>query len=134
MAGPQAIGGTTQAVTGATEFAAALRRMAPEVKRQFDRQNRTIGKLVIERAQARAQSVGKQAAAASRSMRATASGGGVGIRLGSGVPFALGAEFGAKQYPQFMPWRGNQWTVEPGSVGYFMHPTIRDMVPEITGL
>lgn len=132
MAGPQVIGGTTQAITGAAEFAAALRRMAPQIKREFDSQNRNIAKLVIARGQAKAVAVGKQQAAAARSMKASAAGGGVAIRLGAGVPFALGAEYGAKQYPQFLPWKGNQWTVEPGNVGYFMNPAIRDSVPDIT--
>lgn len=131
MASPKMVGGTSQAVTGATQFSAALRRMAPAVKRNLDKQNRTIGKLVVERGKAKASGVSPQAAAAARSLSATASGGGVGIRLGSGVPFALGAEFGAKKYPQFMAWTGNQWSGVPSDVGYFMHPAIRDSMPEV---
>lgn len=39
--------------------------------------------------------------------------------------WALGAEFGAKQYPQFQPWQGNQFDVVGGGPGYVVHPTIR---------
>jgi hypothetical protein len=43
------------------------------------------------------------------------------IRLGGErAPYAAGAEFGAKQFPQFEPWRGNGDTA-----GYFLYPAIR---------
>lgn len=47
-------------------------------------------------------------------------------------PWALGAEFGAKRFPQFQRWNGNQWRDSNGdkwagadpNVGYFLHPAI----------
>jgi hypothetical protein len=45
------------------------------------------------------------------------------VSVGSGVPWALGHEFGSLQGPgrrQFPPWRGNK-----GGAGYFLWPTIR---------
>ncbi len=36
---------------------------------------------------------------------------------------AVGSEFGAKQYPQFPRWRGND-----ENAGYYVWPTIRDLV------
>ena len=132
MASPQIVGGTTQAVTGAEEFARALRKMSPQIKRELDKRNREIGKEVIAKAKGRASGVSRQAARASAAMSATGARGGVAIRLaGRKVPFALGAEFGAKRYPQFMAWTGNQWSGIPEGVGYFMHPTIRDSVPDV---
>lgn len=38
-----------------------------------------------------------------------------------GKPWSMGAEFGAVQYPQFKPWRGNK-----DEAGYFLWPTIRE--------
>jgi hypothetical protein len=50
------------------------------------------------------------------------------------MPFAFGAEFGAKRYPQFQPWRGNQWVAGEGpatGVGYFLYPAIRERRAEV---
>lgn len=55
-----------------------------------------------------------------------------GVKLiGAKSPAIYGAEFGSKQFAQFPAWRGNQFT-DPtvGSVGYFLHPTMREVVPE----
>lgn len=131
MASP-IVSGTTQAVTGVDEFARALRKMSPAIRRELDKRNRAIGGRVVEKAKGRASGVSRQAAAASQSLRATAARGGVAIQLRNARGFELGAEFGAKKYPQFPPWRGNQWSGVPDGVGYFMHPTIREEVPTVT--
>jgi hypothetical protein len=50
------------------------------------------------------------------------------------MPFAFGAEFGAKRYPQFAAWRGNQWVGGSGpadGVGYFLYPAIREQHAEV---
>ena len=54
-----------------------------------------------------------------------------GIRLMSAAkgkfPFAAGVEFGALAFKQFRRWRGNKWTVAPGSsTGYVVQDAIRD--------
>lgn len=55
-----------------------------------------------------------------------------GLRLdGRRYPYALGAEWGALRYPQFRPWRGNQWDAWAGGPGYFVHPAVRDDAPQI---
>jgi hypothetical protein len=132
MARTQVLGGTTGAVTGVDEFARALRKVSPQLKRELDKQNRAIGRVVVADAKSAASGVSRQAAKAATSLRASAARGGVAISLGgSRAPFALGAEYGAKKYAQFMPWRGNQWTTTPTGVGYFMHPTIRAAVPNV---
>ena len=47
-------------------------------------------------------------------------------------PYAAGVEFGSWAYKQFRPWRGNQWTVDPGtSTGYVVQDAIRDKLPEL---
>lgn len=42
-----------------------------------------------------------------------------------GKPWNMGAEFGAIQYPQFEPWRGNK-----DEAGYFLWPAIREFRDE----
>lgn len=49
-------------------------------------------------------------------------------------PRILGAEYGSHQFKQFRGWTGNQFTAGSGpdaGVGYALHPTLRDKVPEI---
>ena len=56
---------------------------------------------------------------------------GAGIRLAaSRSPTVLGAEYGAKQYPQFPQWRGNQFNPSASGVGYMMHPALREYLPK----
>lgn len=127
------VGGTTQVVTDSEAFAAALKRMGGNIRKEFLASNRAIGKLVIARAKGKAST--RQQAAAARTMSATAVRGGVGIRLSG--PFSLGAEYGAKKYPQFPPWRGNQFGDGQGGttgVGYFMHPAIRESQAQVLAL
>lgn len=54
-----------------------------------------------------------------------------GIRLAaSRSPTILGAEYGAKAYPQFPTWRGNQFNPSASGVGYMMHPALREYLPK----
>lgn len=118
--------GTTQAVNGVEEFARAVKAISPAVRRELDKRNRAIGGTVVNDARAGAPS--RQAAAAAEALSATAARGGVAIRLRNVRGFEAGAEYGARQYPQFPPWRGNQFTGAE-NVGYFMHPAIRTRLP-----
>ena len=54
-----------------------------------------------------------------------------GVKLmASKSPAILGAEYGSKQWAQFPRWRGNQFSDQPGStVGYMLHPAMRDYLP-----
>ncbi len=47
------------------------------------------------------------------------------VMLG-GKPYDLGAEFGAKRWHQFKPWRGNDI-----DAGYFLFPAVRDAQDEL---
>ena len=125
--------GTSQAVSGVEEFARALKAMSPAVRRELDKKNRVIGSTVVAKGKGAASGVGRQQAAAAESMRATSARGGIAIRLPNVQGFELGAEYGAKQYPQFPPWRGNQFTDSGSGPGYFMQPTIRQESPRIVG-
>ena len=84
--------------------------------------NYRVASMVVGKAQSRASGIGPMQAKAAASLkpgrqqaRAVVSGGGVR------VPFFNGAEFGAKQYKQFLPWKkpGN------GNTGYFLFPTLK---------
>lgn len=47
-------------------------------------------------------------------------------------PYAAGVEYGAKQYRQFRAWRGNRFTVAPGSsTGYVAQDAIRETLPKV---
>ena len=60
----------------------------------------------------------------------TSKGAGITLKYGT-LPYAAGVEFGAKQYAQFRPWRGNRFTTT-GSTGYVVQDAIRDTLPSIT--
>lgn len=102
--------------------------MDRDVSNELGRANYKIGRHVVLAARARASSApnAKQAAKASKSARAYNRRDAVEVALGgrAGYAFALGAEFGSIQYAQFPRWTGNQWTSDPGDVGYWFHPAI----------
>lgn len=84
--------------------------------------NYRVASMVVGKAQSRASSIGPMQAKAAASLkpgrqqaRAVVSGG------GARVPFFNGAEFGAKYYKQFLPWK------KPGggNTGYFLFPTMK---------
>lgn len=126
-------GGST-AVVGADEFAIKLRKMNAEVYKQLGRQNRAISKIVVDKARGDASALGRMQAKAAKGVQATNTRNGVGIRLTKGrYAFAFGAEYGAKKYPQFQPWRGNQFDANDwgGGIGYFFFPAIRESRDEV---
>jgi hypothetical protein len=50
----------------------------------------------------------------------------------SAHPYAAGVEFGSHQYRQFRSWRGNRFTVAPGSsTGYVVQDAIRATLPQV---
>lgn len=117
-------------IDGYDEFRAELRKLGPEYSRQLGRFHHEAATPIAEDAADRAKrrrAFGSRAAASIKATRkskaATIAGG------GARFPWFWGAEFGAKRYRQFGPWRGNRWTPVGGSgVGYAMHPAIRDAV------
>lgn len=47
-------------------------------------------------------------------------------------PYAAGVEYGSFAFKQFRGWRGNSFTVKPGtSTGYVVQDAIRDKLPEV---
>lgn len=134
MARAQFVTGST-AMVGTDDFNAALRRMNRNLYNEFRRARSAIARTVVAQQKSKANAYSRQAAAAAAAIAVTAVGGGVGVSLKkSKVPFALGAEFGAKQYPQFPGWTGNQWSGNPEGVGYWFHPGIVESQAEVLDL
>lgn len=82
--------------------------------------NRQVAKLVqtLSRSEASGSSDPEQSSAvAAISARATQSAAQLQISSAS-VPWALGAFMGSKQYPQFLPWIGNNWDLAQGTGPY----------------
>lgn len=110
------------------DFLRDLRKVEGDYSKRVKEANYELAQSLVTRAKARARTAGiptsrrvAQSLRAARSARESVVSGG-----GARVPTFWGAEFGAKRYRQFKPWRGNQWGGWSGGPGYFLHPTIRD--------
>lgn len=139
--GPAMVAGHSSAVTGAEQFSRALRETDRGLARELGQAGRAIGKRVVTVQKGKANLYSRQAAAAAKaiSIQSTntfSSKGGISLRLSSKRGFEFGAEFGARRYPQFPPWKGNQFQNGdfPDGIGYFFHPGIADQQDEILDL
>lgn len=119
-------------VEGLTQFRTALTRMSDTLPKSLRDYNVTAANKIISEAKTRA-GARAQSAKAAKSLRASRAASYVGIRLGDNgrYAFARGAEWGARRYAQFPPWRGNQWRSWDGGPGYFLHPAIRDVGQDV---
>ena len=84
--------------------------------------NYRVASMVVGKAQSRASSIGPMQAKAAASLRPGRQQARAVVSGGSArMPFFYGAEFGALQYKQFLPWKkpGN------GNTGYFLFPTMK---------
>lgn len=119
-------------VTGMAELRAVLAELAPELVGRLDRLNADLAQEIISRARGGAR--GKQAAHAAATLGPVVSPGGGGVSFG-GLPYAMGAEFGAgrdrarqrrtgtyRGYNQFPPYRGSGPTA-----GHFLWPAYREV-------
>ena len=99
-----------------------LATLAPDAEQAVKAMNVRISDRIIASAQARASAAGRQATRAAGQLRAfkSARAGGVNLRATRAVPYAMGAEFGARR-PQLPPWRGSGT-----NAGYFLWPAIRE--------
>lgn len=115
-------------VQGLKPFLRELKAVGEEYPAAIKQANFDAASTVVSLARTRAGAVGVlQARRNAQSLRASRSGF-AAIVSGGGprYPTFWGAEFGAKQWPQFKPWRGNRFGGWEGGPGYFLHPTIRD--------
>ena len=128
----------TVRVAGLDDFRRQLRRLESEAGADglslLKEANHKVASMVVNKAQARASSVGTMQSRAASTLKAGRAQARATITGGARVPFFFGAEFGA--YPnfsrtrngrtflgfnQFQPWKkpGN------GNTGYFLYPTMR---------
>lgn len=117
-------------VEGLKDFQRELRSIDTKLPRELTKANKNAAELVASRARHKAASQGGVASKTAPSIKAAAEQRRSKVNIGGlAFPFALGAEFGSKQYLQFKHWRGNRHDegMEPGSgVGWFLYPTIRE--------
>jgi len=121
-------------VKGLKELVSALKAADPALVKDLNKEHKKVADEVVSKAQGAASSLGGVAGKSADALKARGNQAGASIVLDAsgGFPFAFGAEFGAKRFHQFKPWRGNQYEdpLEQG-VGYFLHPTLRGMKTEI---
>lgn len=114
------------------QFARDLRRIGDEFREELKDLNQQAGQMVVDRARSIASAPQQQAAAQDlRSRRRQRE---AVIALGSvgrSKAWARGAELGAKRWPQFPPWTGNQFEEWAGGDGYFLHPAIDQTADEV---
>jgi hypothetical protein len=120
---------------GMREFRRALKDAGKEWPKELRAAQRDLVKPIETAARARADAYGgvrrkaKNAIRASAGARQTA----VGITIGTNrYPFSSGAFFGAKRYPQFSGWVGNDW--EAGAHGegpYAINDAVADHTDRI---
>ena len=118
-------------IVGLRDFQRALGEMAEALPTSLREYNRIAAEEIIEAAKGRATT--PQANKAAESLRSSRSASYVAIYLGDNrkYAFAEGSEWGARQYKQFPPWRGNQWMSWGGGPGYFLHPAIREIGTQV---
>lgn len=108
-------------VVGLNDLNRALRELGPDLQRELKRTNLDVAQIVADDARSAALQLGGVAAHVAPSIRASARNTAAGVSFGgAGYPMAAGAEFGAYQFKQFQPWRGND-----ENAGYFVYPAIR---------
>ena len=120
-------GETQFQILGLRDFQRALGEMADSLPASLRDYNTVAAQEIVEAGRAKA---GRpQQALAAKSLRASRAANYVAVLLGDNrrYAFARGAEWGARAYKQFPPWRGNQWMSWGGGPGYFLHPAIREV-------
>lgn len=97
---------------------------ALDLQGELKEANWRVAQIVLEEAEKRARALGRMQAKAAESLTAGRAQRKATVAFGGArYPFAFGAEFGAKKYPQFLP--------HLGRTGYWLYPAIRDKRDEI---
>lgn len=114
-------------IEGLKQFTTALRAMGEHLPKSLRDYNVKAAEEIVAKGRDNAET--PQARLAAKSLRASKSSSYVAVMLGNNgrYAFARGAEWGARKYKQFPPWRGNQWMSWGGGPGYFLHPAIREV-------
>jgi hypothetical protein len=120
-------------VKGLDEFRAELKALGAKWPKQLGQANKEAAEIVADLARTKARSLGGVHRHVAPSIKAAAQARhAVVVGGGAAYDMFLGAEFGAKQYERFPPWRGNQWQPDAISgVGYMIHPAARESREEV---
>ena len=115
-------------VQGLKSFLKELKAVGDKYPAAVKQANFDAASKIVTLARTRAGATGVvQSRRNAQSLRASRSGTAAVVSGGGPrYPTFWGAEFGAKRWPQFKPWRGNRWQGWQCGPGYFLHPTIRD--------
>ena len=134
MARQTILAGGSIAIDGLADTIGGLRKVSKDIGRVANKASRLlIDDVVVPTARANWQSQRVKPSVANQAVKAqgTATSAGVSVRY-SRFPYAAGIEYGSKQYRQFNRWRGNRFTVAPGSsTGYVAQDAIRTKLPEV---
>jgi hypothetical protein len=126
MAIGQATGGAV-VVQGLDDLLRDLKAVQRTLPRHLTAAHRRAVKVVEAAARAKAEAQGGAIAKAKTGIKAAANQRTAKLILDARQhPYLFGGEFGAKRYPQFKPWRGNQFQPDAGGVGYAVYPAIRE--------
>lgn len=134
MARRTVVTGGTITIDGLDETIRGLRKVSKTLPRTANKASRDLVRTVVVPVAVRNwQSQRIKPSVASQAIKAqgTATSAGVNVRYGK-FPYAAGVEYGSLKYGQFRRWRGNRFTVSPGSsTGYVAQDAIRDTLPEM---
>ena len=119
---PRQTSASTVSIDGYAQLRRDLLKLSADTDAMLKALNVKVADEIIDHARARAAAVGRQQMRAAKYLKAyrSARAGGVNLRQTNAVPFAMGAEFGARR-PQFKPWRG-----AGADAGYIHWPAIPD--------
>jgi hypothetical protein len=120
-------------IEGLRSFLRSLRKIADDYGDVIKQANFEVGEAIVRGARERAAQQPGVARKAAESLRAARQAS-AAVVTGGGAryPYFFGAEFGARRYHQFQPWRGNQFEAAGwDGPGYFLHPTLREDGPGI---
>jgi hypothetical protein len=108
-------------VRGLKELQRELKAAGAQLPRELGRANKEAADIVASAGRARAQSEGGVAAKAAPGIVASGAQGAAKVAIGgSRYPFGIGAETGAKRYPQFQAYVG----LDTEGAGYALGPAI----------
>jgi hypothetical protein len=118
------------AVEGLDDIVSGLRRV--QLQKAASEASQSVTKPLQEKARTKwaSQDIRPSQARSAVGRTATQRAAGIVLRY-SRHPYAAGVEFGSLAFRQFRPWRGNRFTVAPGSsTGYVIQDTIAENMDE----
>lgn len=129
---PKTSGDYTVKVDGLDAFRKSLKELGPQWPKRLGQAHREAGDLVATAAKHKASVLGGVHRHVMPSIKAAAAAQQAKVSIGGPAwPMAMGAEFGSLAYPQFPPWRGNQFSLDSGNVGYLVQPAARENRDEV---